>query len=165
VVNGGRTPRRPSWVAGVGCTRATGRRPSEGGEGCAQSSRSGREGGPKRDHNFSTMPTVPNSDPRRLCNTCDQSHRGHYFDDNPRLRPTHCRKKGVADRANAKQGSEASAERGGGRAQCPLETWTPGPEDMIREVRQEVEGAAHRECGCSSLRVRVQPTESAGAAH
>jgi len=64
-VNGGRTPERPSQVGGVGCYPATGRRPSEGGEGCAQSSRTTREGGPKRDHNFSTMPTVLNSDPRR----------------------------------------------------------------------------------------------------
>jgi len=55
---------RAEWGV-VGCNRATGRRPSEGGEGCAQSSRSTREGGPKRDHEFSTMLTVPNSDPRR----------------------------------------------------------------------------------------------------
>jgi len=32
---------------------------------------------------------------------------------------------------------------------------------MIREVRREGEGAAHGECGYSSLRVRVQLTESA----
>jgi len=66
-VNGGRTLKRPSRVGGVGCNRATGRRPSEGGEGCAQSNRSTREGEPKRDHDFSTMPTVPNSasDPKR----------------------------------------------------------------------------------------------------
>ena len=30
----------------------------------------------------------------------------------------------------------------------------PGSEDMIREVRREGEGAAQRECRCSSLRVR-----------
>ena len=42
----------------------------------------------KRDHRFSTMPTVPNCDLRRYCNTREQSHRGHYFTDNPRLRPT-----------------------------------------------------------------------------
>jgi len=46
------------------------------------------------------------------------------------------------------------AERGGTRAKRPLETRTPGPKDMIREVRREGGGAAHRECGCSSLRVR-----------
>jgi len=63
-VDGGQTPKRPSRVGGVGCNRATGRRPSEGGAGCAQSSRSTREGGLKRDHDFSMMPTVPNSDPR-----------------------------------------------------------------------------------------------------
>jgi len=60
----------------------------------------------------------------------------------------------VADCANAKRGSEAGAERGEGRAKRPLETRTPGPQDMIREVRREGEPAAHRECGCSSLRVR-----------
>ena len=59
----GRQSDRTGW-GGVGCNRATGRRPSEGGEGCARSNRSTREGGPKRDHDFSTMPTVPNSDPR-----------------------------------------------------------------------------------------------------
>jgi len=64
-VNGGRTPKRPNRVGGVGCNRATGRRPSEGGEGCARSIRSMREGGPKRDDGFSTIPTVPNSVPRR----------------------------------------------------------------------------------------------------
>jgi len=64
-MNGGRTPKRPSRVGVVGCNRATGRGPSEGGEGYAQLSRCTREGGPKRDHDFSTMPTVPNSDPRR----------------------------------------------------------------------------------------------------
>ena len=36
---------------------------------------------------------------------------------------------------------------------------------MIREVKRDGEAAAHGECGCSSLRVRVQLTESAGAAH
>jgi len=36
----------------------------------------------------------------------------------------------------------------------PIETRTPGPKDMIREVRREGEGAAHGECACSSLRVR-----------
>ena len=50
--------------------------------------------------------------------------------------------------------SEARAKRGGDRAKRPLETRTPGPKDMIREVRREGEGAAHRACGCSSLRVR-----------
>jgi len=30
----------------------------------------------------------------------------------------------------------------------------PGPKEMIREVRREGKGAAHGECGCSSLRVR-----------
>jgi len=64
-VDGGRTPERPSREGVVGCNGATGRRPSEGREGCAQSSRSTREGGPKRDHHFSTMPTVLNGDPRR----------------------------------------------------------------------------------------------------
>ena len=62
--------------------------------------------------------------------------------------------KGVADRVNAKRGSEASAEKGGSRAKRPLETRRPGPKDMIREVRREGEGAAQGECGCSSLRVR-----------
>jgi len=51
-MDGGRTQERPSWVGGVGCNRATGRRPSEGGEGYAQSSRSTREGGPKQDQDF-----------------------------------------------------------------------------------------------------------------
>ena len=34
-------------------------------------------------------PTVPNNDARRKCNTRQQGHRGHYFDDYPRLRATH----------------------------------------------------------------------------
>jgi len=38
---------------------------SEGREGCAQSIRSAREGGPKRDQDFLTMPIVQLSDPRR----------------------------------------------------------------------------------------------------
>jgi len=88
-VNGGRRPMWPSRVGGVGCNRATGRRPSDGGEGCAQGSRSTREGGLKRDHDLSTMPTVPNTDPRRFCNTREKSQRGHPFDDKPRLRPTY----------------------------------------------------------------------------
>ena len=46
------------------------------------------------------------------------------------------------------------AERGRSRAERPLETRTPGPKDMIREVRREGRGAAHREYRCSSLRVR-----------
>jgi len=46
------------------------------------------------------------------------------------------------------------AKTGGDRPQRPLETRTPGPKDMIREVRREGEGAAHGEGGCSSLRVR-----------
>jgi len=45
-------------------------------------------------------------------------------------------------------------EKGGSGAKRPLETRTPGPKDRTREVGQEGEGAAHRECGCSSLRVR-----------
>ena len=36
----------------------------------------------------------------------------------------------------------------------PIETRTPGPKDMIREVRRERGGAAHEGYGCSSLRVR-----------
>ena len=36
----------------------------------------------------------------------------------------------------------------------PLDTRTAVPNDMIREIRREGEGAGHRECGCSSLRVR-----------
>jgi len=40
------------------------------------------------------------------------------------------------------------------RAKRPLETRAPGPKDMIREVRREGEAAVHRECGCSSQRVR-----------
>jgi len=44
-------------------------------------------------------------------------------------------------------------EKGGSRAKRALETRTPGPKDMIREVRREGEGAAHGECGRSSLRV------------
>jgi len=52
------------------------------------------------------------------------------------------------------RGSEAQGERGGDdRAKRPLETWMPGPKDMIREVRQEGGG--------SSRRVRVQLTGSA----
>ena len=45
-------------------------------------------------------------------------------------------------------------KRGGHPAKRPLETRTPGPKNMIREVRREGEGAAHGVCGCSSLRVR-----------
>jgi len=37
-----------------------------------------------------------------------------------------------------------SAERGGSRVKSPLETRTPGPEDMIREVRREG-GVPHTE--------------------
>jgi len=48
-----------------GCNRATGRRPGEGRAGCAQSSRSRREGGLKRGHDLSTILTVLSSDPRR----------------------------------------------------------------------------------------------------
>jgi len=50
--------------------------------------------------------------------------------------------------------SEA-AKRGGDRSKRPLETRTPGPKNMIREVRQEEEGAAQGE-------FFVQLTESAG---
>jgi len=46
--------------------------------------------------------------------------------------------------------------RGGSRDKRPLETRTPGPEDMMREVRWEggvqltkSVGAAHGECRCS----------------
>jgi len=46
------------------------------------------------------------------------------------------------------------AKRGGDKAKQPLETRTPGPKNMIREVRREGEGAAHSECGSSSLRER-----------
>jgi len=55
---------RAGWGV-VGCNQPMGRSSSEGREGCAQSSRSRREGGSKRDHDLSTMPTVPNRDPRR----------------------------------------------------------------------------------------------------
>jgi len=48
----------------------------------------------------------------------------------------------------------ARAKRGGDRAKGPLETRTPGPKNMMREVRREGGGAAHGKCGCSSLRVR-----------
>jgi len=41
----------------------------------------------------------------------------------------------------------------GDRAKQPLETRTPGPKDMIREVRREGGGASHGECWCSSLSV------------
>jgi len=64
--------------------------------------------------------------------------------------------------------SEAAKKRvkgGGERAKQPLQTRTPTPKDLMREVRWEGGGAAHGECGCSSLRVQVQLTESAGAAH
>ena len=44
---------------------------------------------------------------------------------------------GVADRAGPKRGSEARVERGGDRATQPLETRTPGPKDLIGEVRRE----------------------------
>ena len=60
----------------------------------------------------------------------------------------------VADRASAKRGSEARAERGGSRAKRPLETRMPGPKDMMREVSweggvqlTESAGAAPGECG------------------
>ena len=46
------------------------------------------------------------------------------------------------------------AKRGVDRAKRPLETRTPGPKEMIREVRREGGGAAHGECGCSSLSIR-----------
>ena len=113
-MNAGRTPGRPNRAGGCfGCNRATGGRPGEGLVGCAKSSRSTREGGPKRDHDFSPMLTVPNSDPRGQCNTREQSHWGHYFNDNTRLRLTHWRNTGVTYCANAKRGSETSAEKGG----------------------------------------------------
>jgi len=89
-VSGGRRPEPLKGVGGwFGCNRATGREPGEGRERCAQSCRSTRVRGLKRDHNFSTMPTMPNSTPRRQCSTREQSHRGHHFEDNLRLRPTH----------------------------------------------------------------------------
>jgi len=50
--------------------------------------------------------------------------------------------------------SEAAKRGGDDRAKRPLETGTPGPKNMIREVRREEEGAAHRKCECSSLGVR-----------
>jgi len=43
--------------------------------------------------------------------------------------------------------TEAQAQSGGDRAKQHLDTWTPGPKNMIREVRREGEGAAHGECG------------------
>jgi len=49
----------------------------------------------------------------------------------------------VADRANAKRASEAQAERGGDRAKRLIEARTPGPKDIMREVREEGEGAVH----------------------
>ena len=55
---------------------------------------------------------------------------------------------------NAKRGSEASADKGGSRPKRPLERRKLGFKDMIRQVRQEGRGAAHGECGCSSIRVR-----------
>jgi len=58
--------------------------------------------------------------------------------------------------------AKTRVERERETAKCFLETRTPKSKNMIREVRQEGGGAAHRECGCSSLRVRVQLTESAG---
>ena len=63
-----------------GSIRATVRILGEGREGCVKSSKSTREGGPKRDHDFLTLLTLPNSDPRREYNTREQSHRGHYFE-------------------------------------------------------------------------------------
>jgi len=54
---------------------------------------------------------------------------------------------------NAKRGSDTRPENGGSRAKLPLETRTPGPKDIMREVSQEGESAAHGGCGCSSLRV------------
>ena len=34
-------------------------------------------------------PTVPIDDARKESDIRQQDHRGHYFDDNPKLRPTH----------------------------------------------------------------------------
>jgi len=65
-VDAGRTPGRPSQVGGVlAMTEPRDERPGEGREGCAQSSKSTKEGGPKQDHDFSTMPTVQKRDLRR----------------------------------------------------------------------------------------------------
>jgi len=63
-------------------------------------------------------------------------------------------RKGLQTVQNAKRGREASGEKGGSRAKRPLETRTPGPKDMIRQVRGQGEGAAHGACGRSSLKVR-----------
>jgi len=153
-VNGRRTREPPSRVECVGSNRATGGRPSEGREGCAQSSSSTREGGSKRDHDFSTMPTVPNSDPRRWCNTREQSHGATTSTITRDCDRPIDERKGLPTVQNAKRGREASAEKGGRRAKRPLETRIPGPKNMIREVRWEGVGAAHRECRYSSLRVR-----------
>jgi len=44
-------------------------------------------------------------------------------------------------------------ERVGARAQHPLDTRTPGPKKVIREVKRQEGGAAYPDCGCSSLQV------------
>ena len=43
----------------------------------------------------------------------------------------------VADRASTKRRSETRVGRGGSSGKQPLETRTPGPKDMIREVWRE----------------------------
>jgi len=65
-----------------------------------------------------------------------QSHLSQHFDDNPRLRPSHGQKKGVADRANVERGSEKSAKKGR-RADREAPT-TRLPSN--RELRRESEG-------------------------
>jgi len=58
-------------------------------------------------------------------------------------------REGVADGANAKRDTKGGADQGGDRAKRPLETRTPGPQDMRGPVRR---GGG------------VQLTESAGEA-
>ena len=44
-------------------------------------------------------------------------------------------RRGVADYASAKRGSENPSGEWEERLKDPLETWVPGPEDMIREIK------------------------------
>jgi len=54
------------------------------------------------------------------------------------------------------EAAKMRVEKGGERVKQLLETRTPKPKEMMREVRREGGGAAHRECGCNSLRVQGQ---------
>jgi len=152
-VNGGRTPKRPRRVGGVGCNGATGRRRSEGGRGVPnQVEVRWREDRNeimtfRRCRPYRTGIQGDTAIPGSRATVATASTIIRYCD-----RPIDQRK-GLPTLQTAKRGSEARAEKGGSRAKRPLETRTPGPKDMIREVRREGKGSAHGECGCSLQRV------------